>query len=328
MQKGRIYTIIKKYSESIFSDSVRQKFGWWILQPNDKNEKEEALLDLWDSIKVQADESTLQHLEEIHVKINPSALYAKRRIYFTKFMRIAAIIILPLLCSLITYYLTDRNNLSTVDFVECFASNGEHKNVILPDGSRVEINSGSLLIYPSKFTGDSRTIFLKGEANFSVTKNKEKPFIVKTQYMSVQALGTTFNVQAYADLPHTIATLEEGKIKVGIRSKDESYLLEPNEQIVYENLTGKSYKQSVDAKKVTMWKDGYLVFQSASFIEIVHGIERKYNVTINFDTQKYKNRNISVRFNPEETLQETFDILKFIVNGLDYDIKGNNVYIY
>lgn len=328
MQKDKIHTIIERYTKGVFPDSIRRKFQWWMIQPVDQDEKERVLSELWNSTNVQADESTLQHLEEVHSKINLYKEKHSRRIYLNRFRRIAAIIVLPLICSLITYYLTNLNNPGNVELVECFAGNGEYKDVILPDGSKVEINSGSLLIYPDKFTGDTRTIFLKGEANFSVTPDKEKPFIVKTQHVAVQALGTIFNIQAYADLPRTIATLEEGRIKVDIRQKEQSYLLDPNEQVIYNNLTGESYKQSVDAKRVTMWKDGYMVFQSASFEEIVHGIERRFNVTVHFDTQKYKGRSITVRFSPDETLQETFGILKFIVDGLNYEIKENNVYIY
>ncbi len=328
MQKGKIHTIVQQYSQRTVPDSVRQKFQWWMIQPVDEDEKEKALLELWHSTNTQADESTLQHLDEIHAKINISEQKNSRRVYLNRFKRIAAIIVLPLVCSLLTYYLTNLNNPGNVELVECFAGNGEYKEVLLPDGSKVEINSGSLLIYPDKFTGETRTIFLKGEANFSVTPDKNKPFIVKTQHVAVQALGTVFNVQAYADLPRTIATLEEGRIKVDIRQKEQSYIVDPNEQVIYDNLTGESFKQSVDAKRVTMWRDGYMVFQSASFDEIVHGIERKFNVAVHFDTQKYKGRSITVRFSPDETLHETFGILKFIVNGLDYEIKENNVYIY
>lgn len=299
-----------------------------MLQSSDQDEKEEALLELWNSIGMQANEATLPHLEEVHAKLKASQRYHKQKSLLTRFRRIAAVVLLPLLCSFITYCLTSRNSTPDMELIECFAGNGEYKHVTLPDGSNVEINSGSLLIYPDKFTGNTRTLFLKGEANFSVTPNNKKPFIVKTQYVTVQALGTIFNIQAYADLPRTIATLEEGVIKVDIRRRGQPYLVKPNEQVIYDNLTGESYLKPVDAKRVTLWKEGYMVFQSASFDEIVHGLERKYNVTVHFDAPHYKERNITVRFSPDETLQEALDILKYIVNGLNYGINGNNVYIY
>ncbi|UVV59339.1 FecR family protein [Bacteroides thetaiotaomicron] len=76
------------------------------------------------------------------------------------------------------------------------------------------LNSGTLLVYPQKFTGDIRSVYLIGEANFDVKKDKQHPFIVKTNHLKVKVLGTKFNVHAYAEDEKTTTTLESGSVVV------------------------------------------------------------------------------------------------------------------
>jgi ferric-dicitrate binding protein FerR (iron transport regulator) len=199
---------------------------------------------------------------------------------------------------------------------------------VLPDNSQAWVNAGSMLIYPEKFSGDTRTVYLNGEANFSVAKDPEKPFIVSTNRINIEALGTVFNVQAYLDLPKITATLEEGKIRVETKSEHpQSLILLPNEQITYDHKTQLLVKKTVDARRVAMWKEGYLIFQEASLVEILRALEKRYNIVAQFDSGKYEGRTYTVRFSPEESLQETLDVLKEIIGGFNYKIKENTIYI-
>ena len=90
---------------------------------------------------------------------------------------------------------------------------GERGELTLPDGTKVQINSESSIIYPKSFRGDTRTVYLSGEANFDVHKDKKHPFIVKTSLLSVRALGTKFNIQAYSEDRKTITILKMEKCK-------------------------------------------------------------------------------------------------------------------
>ena len=158
---------------------------------------------------------------------------------------------------------------------------GEYK-IVLADGSQVWINSQSVLEFPACFVGKERRVRLQGEAYFEVTADTSMPFIVETEHLQINVLGTSFNISAYPDESHH-ATLAKGKIKAIYEEKQ--VILSPGEQAL---LTDSGMiVHAVDIATYTSWKERRFVFKNKPLQEVARDLERWYNVrlTIRQDAQ-------------------------------------------
>lgn len=322
-----ISSLIRKFFENNLPEEIQYKFRNWFVESESSYEKANVMRNIWENSPAEASDKTKEALKKVHKQI---ASHEKSRTIslFKRISRIAAILLLPLLSAALTYYfINDKTITQEVELVECFVPYGERKQLFLSDGSEVWLNSGSLLVYAKTFDGETRTLYLNGEANFSVARNPEKPFIVKTESMEIEALGTAFNVLSYPEDEKNITTLESGKIRIITRHESvQAVILSPNEQLIYNKTTKKIEKKKVDAVKYTRWKEGFSTFQSATFEEIIKTAERKFGVTVNYEVNRFAGRTFTVRFLPEEEVDDVLNILKDIV-GFKYRKKGNIIYI-
>lgn len=158
---------------------------------------------------------------------------------------------------------------------------GQKNSLQLPDGTRIWLNSGSQITYPSTFNSRNRTVQLEGEAYFSVARNEKLPFIVQTNGMSVTALGTKFNIKAYANEEVVTATLVEGKIRTD--AGEESAVITPNNQVCYNRASGAMTTRRVDNMEHPMaWFHNKIFFNGQSLEQIAADLERIYNIQIVF----------------------------------------------
>lgn len=329
MANKTIRSIIRKFFDNELPEPIQDAFRRWWLQPENRQEKESAIEEIWDETPSIATEKTVQELEKIQVRIRQTEAGNSRRTLRIVLSRAAAILLLPLLGAFLTYLaLQSDRSVAPPEMAECFVPNGERKRIELADGTKVWLNSGSLLIYAKQFTGDKRSIYLNGEASFEVAKDPDKPFTVKTAHMEVEALGTLFNVYAYPDQETTIATLQQGKIRVHTAVEgDTACILSPDEQLVYNHRLGTTNRAVVDAARVLQWKNGYLTFQSASFDQIAKTLERRFDVIIQYESGRFAGRCFTMKFNPDENLPQILDVMKELIKGLDYKIKEDKIYI-
>jgi ferric-dicitrate binding protein FerR (iron transport regulator) len=328
MKKKYLSVLITNFFESNISEEVQYKFHKWFMDSESQSEKKEVMQDIWDNYTTESDAQTQTELKKIQKRIR--AYENSRYISVYKhFVKVAIVLLLPVLSAVLTYYLKhDTVIVRQPELVEYFVPLGERKHIVLSDGSEVWANSGSLLISEKEFSGLTRTLFLNGEANFSVAPNPDKPFIVKTEYMDITAVGTVFNVQSYPDAGKTITTLESGKVEISTKRANmhSVIILSPNEQLIYDRTTKELITKKVIAEKHTRWTQGFLIFQSNTFDEIIKVVERKFRIRVQYDPNKYKGRVFTIRFSPDEDVNQVFSILKDI-GGLQYKIKDNTVYI-
>lgn len=200
--------------------------------------------------------------------------------YLIRLERIAAILLIPVLmiCAW-QFYQGSMRKSSMLSFT---ANPGMTAKVKLPDGSVVMLNSNSTLSYPAEFDGKLREVKLLGEAYFEVSKDPKHPFIVNTPYQaSIKVYGTKFNVEAYAKDSMLTASLKEGSIALSYLGKDgkmKEQMLLPGQSVSYRDheLPMLMADNIVDIN--TAWTQGKIIFRNTPLKEVIHELEKTYNV--------------------------------------------------
>ncbi|MDL2255970.1 FecR family protein [Parabacteroides sp. OttesenSCG-928-K15] len=205
-------------------------------------------------------------------------------------LRAAAILILPLLASWLTYTFIKRDA-PVVDKVLSAVlqvPNGQMVSMVLPDSTLVWVNSASTLTYHNNFGTTDRTVELSGEAYFEVAKNKDLPFLVKTSEFDIKVTGTSFNVKAYPGDKLNTVTLISGSID--LITLGETYSLQANQQLVY----NKSEKNVVSrdipkAEFFSHWTNNSMRYENERMEHVGMDIERLFNVKVTYSNEKIKN---------------------------------------
>jgi transmembrane sensor len=210
--------------------------------------------------------------------------------------------------------LSQKNTLTT--------ANGEHYQVVLPDGTHVWLNAASSLTYPVAFTGKTREVTLTGEAYFEVTHNKAMPFKVKTEQQEIQVLGTHFNVNAYKDEKATTTTLLEGSVKVSLNTNHKTITIVPGQQSIVNN-TDLSVQQ-VDTDDAIAWKNGYFLFDNENLESIMRKISRWYNVRVEYKDNSLKNQLFSGTISSYTNVSQVIKTLE-LTNAAHFNIDGNTI---
>ncbi|WP_308992055.1 FecR family protein [Mariniflexile litorale] len=206
---------------------------------------------------------------------------------------------------------------------------GKRSIVKLSDGSIVHLNAGTQFIFPEKFIGNKRVVYLLGEAFFEVEKNKDKPFIVKTveDEFSIEVLGTKFNVSAYDTDASILTVLAEGSVNI-VKDKlfgSEKIRMVPGELAAWNNKSKDVLLKKVNTHDYILWTKGVIQFESQSLIDVVKKVERFYNIKIEFDKTLNSNINITGKLFLTDSIHKT---LKNIVTAASckYEKKNSNTY--
>jgi transmembrane sensor len=226
--------------------------------------------------------------------------------------RVAAIMLIPASLTALVLYFKIAKPAANVSYAEIFVPIGTRTTFSLPDGSSGWINGGSSLKFPNDFTENIRKVELTGEAYFNVAKNKEKAFIVSTKNIDIKVFGTSFNVMAYADEALTEVTLESGSVEVfkkNVNKLKSIGVLEPNQAIIYNNISDSQVIIPIYNAERTSWMQGILVFKYEPFIEVIRRINRWYNVNIVIRDKSLNSYSYYGTFK-DESLDEVLNLLK------------------
>ena len=199
---------------------------------------------------------------------------------------------------------------------------GEYK-LFLSDNTEVFLNSDSEIRFPVKFGKGKRDVFLRGEAFFVVTKDASRPFVVNANdKMSVEVLGTQFNLQAYPDDAFVETTLNEGAVRV-INGK-QGVRLRPDEQAVYDE--GKFTVRKVDASSYSAWKEGRFMLLNHSLENIMTRLARWYNIDIFWENPEVKEYHFSGELARYEDFTEILRMLE-LATRVHFEVKDRTVFV-
>lgn len=212
--------------------------------------------------------------------------------------------------------------------MQIYAPMGEKREVLLSEGTKVTLNSGSTIVYSEQLGKKRREVFLNGEAAFEVTKNAKAPFIVHTHSFDVQVLGTTFDVSAYTEKRKSSVVLVEGSVKI-INNGHESILI-PGQKAEFEMNDNLNISQ-VEAQDYLNWKRGGFVLRKAGISDIIDILEREYNLNVSMKNSGiYDKAIITAKSTDRMDIGAFLNMLNELIPDMQYtlDIENNTLSLY
>ena len=322
MEKEYYISLFDKYLDGYAtSEEIKSLIKW--LKADDMSHKWSE--EQWTN---SSSEINPQLRQELFVKIKEKAGIVNTPVK-TRILNISgwlfrgAAVLLLLLATGAVFYFNKQNVYQPSDMLVT-VEKGQKANIMLPDGSKVWINSDSELKYGSRFDDKERTLELTGEAYFEVAPDKDRPFTVNVGEISVTALGTSFNIKSYGNENDISMTLMSGKIEVASAGK--KIILNPNEQIIY-NKESKSINKLnlTETSYYTSWRQNTLHFEAETFENIAKTLERYYNTKIVFESESLKENSFTGTLG-NTSLESILQILS-LTSPLSYEISNNIIYL-
>ena len=357
-------TLIHSYLSSQASEEEVEELQLWIDQSDDNKKQFVEFSRAWmltsqsspkgkfnkakyDEWKKLSDKLTAKDKKTPVISISP----------LQKAIRIAAVFLLLVsVGATVAWRITSQRlqsliSMETVQHIN--APLGGRSEVILPDGSIVKLNAGSNISYSNNFGFAERNIMLEGEAYFEVETNPQMPFVVEASDLKIKAFGTKFNVKAYPDEEEITTTLVEGEVK--IEGKNIDLTMEPSQKVTYIRAR---YRQSlpeeeetraeeeisapekrveiiepprlllannINTREATAWKDGIFIFEDEKLSNLKVILERKYDVSIEIESEELKDHRFTGTFH-QETLEQILGIINLSA-PIKYEIEKGVVTI-
>lgn len=236
----------------------------------------------------------------------------KKKSISLRFVRVAAAIFTGILLLGGGYYWGhnhfDPSSFYAMQMVE--VPIGSRSRIVLQDGTVVWLNAGSKLSYTGAFSHQDRNVRLEGEGYFEVTRNEKLPFIVNTGDLDVKVLGTRFSVKAYSDEESIEVILAEGSVNLlNIKNPDESLIMKPEQQVIYNKETGSTDIRKVSASLAGHWITGAHFFNEQTMEQIVRELEKSFDVTFIFRNEEKKKLTFYGDFRVDDSLDDILMIM-------------------
>lgn len=245
-----------------------------------------------------------------------------------RYRRLAAAAAILILCGTATWFLfrPEKKGAAIQKELVSGAEKAKKRFIKLPDGSSVLLNDHSELKYPPAFPGDTREVYLSGEAYFDIAANSRQPFIVHTGKVATTVLGTVFNVKALPGEEEVTVTVEKGKVKVEADGKPLG-VVESNQQLSVNKVAVRYLKSdTINVAPVLDWVKEDLVFNNVTYEEAALILMKQYGIRIEFQNSHLQDCRFTTSFKNQSSLEDILAVL-CAFNQSTYSIKDSTVTI-
>ena len=253
-------------------------------------------LQIWNTEKISSNNLSTPETAKKHVS---------RRIY-TDILKIAASLIIGILGTVLFFSREAPDEELMTHAITVPAS--QRAELLLSDGTKVWLNSGTTLTYPEKFSKNAREVILDGEGYFKVKENKEKPFTVKTPQHDLLVLGTEFNVKAYSKSNKFEASLLSGSIEIIPMFGGEHLIMVPDEHISLHN--DKLVRGTISDMNYFKWREGLLCFEKESISDLFTKLELYYDVEITVKKESLLAYSYTGKFRIRDGIEHVLRVLQ------------------
>lgn len=301
----------------------------WLDESADHRKLFGDLVDLWECgrlARAEDDFDAGQAWQRLESQMEIRSPYAGRFSWFGQVARYAAVFLLAVFIGALGYsWLGGHVWPGSSQTFEYTVPYGSKTSMKLLDGSVVWLNAGTTLKYNQGFGSCNRDLELTGEAYFEVARNKRLPFVVKTKDVSVQALGTKFNVKAYPEETSVEAVLLEGSIEVRDQGPGEGkkVLLSPSQKATYRRGDNTLRVSGIENASEVSWFREKWVIKNTRLEELARVLERRYNITVSFADEAIKDYEFGGTIK-EETIEQVLTAISYSA-PLKYTIINRDV---
>lgn len=281
-------------------------------------------LDLSDNVLTNGEQDAIQ--ERVRQALRVHALNTRSRsvvVYSNFWLRSSAAALLIFASAALYFYFKRSRPERLLTYQEIHTKKGERKIITLEDGTTIQLNNESSLKYPANFSGNSREVYLKGEAFFQVKHNPAKPFCVHIEHLKVQVLGTSFDIKDYSEDENVSVTVATGKVGVNKTGEKGTFLLLPGDRLSYYTLSGQVIQKKVDPQDEIAWQQGEQVFRDESLGLICRRLERWYGVSMHIQSKSLRDKKISLEIKGDD-FNSVLKMLS-LVGGFHYQFKDKTV---
>lgn len=244
---------------------------------------------------------------------------------YSQMQMAASIIVIIGLGTWFNYSTAIENLLFPLVYEKSMTQSGQNATIRLSDGTLIHLNAESVLKYPNKFSGNTREVYLEGEAFFEVAKDKKHPFIIHSSKMDTKVVGTSFNILAYPDQKNQEVSVVTGKVSVSSTVTKQNVFVFPGQKATIEKETNnlKAHSQ-INISTIASWRKNILVFEDVTVNEVIATMERHYGVKIKIQNESLQNLIINASFEEAEPEQ----VLNLLCKSIDASFKKEkNSYI-